>query len=283
MSTPLTRPTVTNPRWKPSAAIWASTALHGAVFASCIIAPTSWPLGVGALAANHAGLTAAGLWPRSRLLGPNIRRLNKTAISNNKIALTFDDGPNPQITPWVLDILDRYSTKATFFCIGQSVSTHKALARQIVARGHAIENHSQHHAHAFSTFGLSRLRTEIETAQKTIADTVGILPSLFRAPAGLRSPLLEPVLAPMGLRLVSWTRRGFDTVEINPDKVFARLTKKLQAGDILLLHDGNPGYQGGRNRSASGNSHVEILLDRLLTTFSERDLQSVAITHALIA
>jgi peptidoglycan-N-acetylglucosamine deacetylase len=274
---------VTNQRWQPSAAIWASTALHGAAFASCIIAPTSWPLAVGALVANHAGLTAAGLWPKSRLLGPNVHTLNKAAKANNKIALTFDDGPNPQITPWVLDALDRSSTKATFFCIGQSVSAHKALARQIIARGHAIENHSQHHAHAFSTFGLSRLKTEIDTAQKTIADTVGILPNFFRAPAGLRSPLLEPVLAPMGLRLVSWTHRGFDTVETNPDKVFARLTKNLQAGDILLLHDGNPGYSGGRNRSAAGNSHVEILLDRLLATFSERSLQSVPITHEHIA
>ncbi len=270
---------MTKRRWQPSAAIWASTALHGAAFASCVIAPASWPVALGAIAANHAGLTAAGLWPKSRLLGPNIRRLNKAAIASNKIALTFDDGPNPQITPWVLDILDSYNTKATFFCIGQSISKHAALARQIIARGHAIENHSQHHLHAFSTFGLKRLKVEIEEAQKTITDTVGITPTLFRAPAGLRSPLLEPVLAQMGLRLVSWTHRGFDTVEKSPDKVFTRLTKSLQAGDILLLHDGNPGYIGGRSNAALGHSHIETMLVRLLTTFAERNLQSVAITQ----
>jgi peptidoglycan-N-acetylglucosamine deacetylase len=274
---------VTKHRWQPSTAIWASTALHGAALASCILAPASWPMAVGAVAANHAGLTAAGLWPKSRLLGPNIRRLNNTAIANKRIALTFDDGPNPQITPWLLDILDRYNTKATFFCIGQSVKNHEALARQIIARGHAIENHSQHHAHSFSTFGLKRLKIEIESAQKTISDTVGILPTLFRAPAGLRSPLLEPVLAPMGLRLVSWTHRGFDTVETNSDKVFTRLTKNLQAGDILLLHDGNPGYAGGRRRAEPGQSHVEALLERLLTTFSERGFKSGAITLEHIA
>jgi peptidoglycan-N-acetylglucosamine deacetylase len=274
---------VTKQRWQPSPAIWASTALHGAALASCIITPASWPLAVGAIAANHAGLTAAGLWPRSRLLGPNIRKLNKAAIDSKKIALTFDDGPNPQITPWVLDILDRNNTKATFFCVGQSVSKHAALARQIVARGHAIENHSQHHLHAFSTFGLKRLKAEIDAAQKTIADTVGITPTLFRAPAGLRSPLLEPVLAPMGLRLVSWTHRGFDTVEKTPDKVFQRLTQNLRAGDILLLHDGNPGYDGGRSRAAQGNSHIEILLPRLMTTFEDHDLHSVAITPEHIA
>jgi peptidoglycan-N-acetylglucosamine deacetylase len=270
---------VTNPRWQPSSAIWASTALHGAALASCIVAPSNWPLALGAIAANHAGLTAAGLWPKSRLLGPNIRRLNNAAIANNKIALTFDDGPNPQITPWVLDVLDRYNAKATFFCIGQSVNKHQVLARQIIARGHAIENHSQLHAHRFSTFGLKRLKNEIEIAQKTIADTVGTLPTLFRAPAGLRSPLLEPVLAPMGLRLVSWTRRGFDTVETNPEKVFTRLTKNIQAGDILLLHDGNPGYIGGRHNAKPGQTHVETLLERLMTTISERGLQNIAITH----
>jgi peptidoglycan-N-acetylglucosamine deacetylase len=266
---------VTKLRWHPSPAIWASTALHGAAITSYVVAPASWPLALGAVAANHLGLTAAGLWPKSRLLGPNIKTLNAAARASGKIALTFDDGPNPQITPWVLDTLDQYNTKATFFCIGKSVLANGALARQIIARGHKIENHSQQHAHAFSTFGLARLRNDIETAQKVISDTVGVAPTLFRAPAGLRSPLLEPVLEPLGLRLVSWTRRGFDTVEKNPEKVFLRLTKNLHAGDILLLHDGNPGYIGGRHQALPGKSHVETLLAPLLKTFREHQLSSV--------
>jgi peptidoglycan-N-acetylglucosamine deacetylase len=268
-----------NMRWRPSPAIWASTALHGAALTSCIAAPATWPLALGAIAANHVGLTALGLWPKSRLLGPNVRNLNRSAIASGKIALTFDDGPNPEITPWVLDTLDRFNTKATFFCVGQAVAKHGALARQIVSRGHFIENHSQYHANAFSTFGLKRLKIEIEAAQNTISDTVGTMPSLFRAPAGLRSPLLEPVLAPMGLRLVSWTHRGFDTVEKSSEKVFNRLIKNLQAGDILLLHDGNPGYEGGRNRSTKGHSHIETLLVRLLTTFEVKNLQNVPLTN----
>jgi peptidoglycan-N-acetylglucosamine deacetylase len=274
---------LTKLRWHPAPVIWASTALHGAAITSCLVAPTTWPLALGAVAANHLGLTAAGLWPKSRLLGPNIKALNAVARANGKIALTFDDGPNPQITPWVLDILDRYNTKATFFCIGNSVLAHGALARQMIVRGHKIENHSQQHAHAFSTFGITRLRNDIETAQKAISDTVGVTPTLFRAPAGLRSPLLEPVLVPLGLRLVSWTRRGFDTVEKNPEKVFARLTKNLHSGDILLLHDGNPGYVGGRHRSVPGKSHIETLLEPLLNTFSERQLSSVHLSPEYFA
>jgi peptidoglycan-N-acetylglucosamine deacetylase len=274
---------LTKLRWHPAPVIWASTALHGAAITSCLVAPTTWPLALGAVAANHLGLTAAGLWPKSRLLGPNIKALNAAARANGKIALTFDDGPNPQITPWVLDILDLHNTKATFFCIGNSVLAHRALARQMIARGHKIENHSQQHAHAFSTFGIARLRNDIETAQKAISDTVGVTPTLFRAPAGLRSPLLEPVLEPLGLRLVSWTRRGFDTVEKNPEKVFLRLTKNLRSGDILLLHDGNPGYVGGRHRSVPGKSHIETLLEPLLNTFNERQLSSVHLSPQYFA
>jgi peptidoglycan-N-acetylglucosamine deacetylase len=270
-------------RWHPSPLIWASTALHGAALSSCIVAPSTWPIALGSVVANHLGLTAVGLWPKSQLLGPNITRLNEAAKVNRKIALTFDDGPNPQVTPMVLDTLDRHNTKATFFCIGKSVIDHAELARQIIARGHRIENHSQQHAHAFSTFGLTRLKTEIETAQKAIADVVGIAPTLFRAPAGLRSPLLEPVLEPLGLRLVSWTRRGFDTVEKDSEKIFQRITHRLQASDIVLLHDGNPGYVGGRRNGSQGKLHIEVLLERVLLTMQERGLSSVPITPEYIA
>jgi peptidoglycan-N-acetylglucosamine deacetylase len=234
-------------------------------------------MALGSVAANHLGLTAVGLWPKSQLLGPNITRLNEIARIDCKVALTFDDGPNPQVTPWVLDTLDRHNIKASFFCIGKSVIEHPRLARQIIARGHRIENHSQQHAHAFSTFGFTRLKIDIETAQKAIADTVGIMPTLFRAPAGLRSPLLEPVLEPLGLRLVSWTRRGFDTVEKDAEKIFQRITQRLQAGDIVLLHDGNPGFAGGRRNALQGKLHIEALLERLLLTIQERGLRGVPI------
>jgi peptidoglycan-N-acetylglucosamine deacetylase len=250
---------------------------------SCVVAPSTWPIALGSVVANHLGLTAVGLWPKSQLLGPNVTKLNEAAKIDHKVALTFDDGPNPLVTPLVLDTLDRYNTKATFFCIGKSVLEHAGLARQIIARGHRIENHSQQHSHAFSTFGLTRLKNDIETAQKAISDTVGIAPTLFRAPAGLRSPLLEPVLEPLGLRLVSWTRRGFDTVEKDPEKVFKRITQRLQAGDIILLHDGNPGYAGGRRNSLQGKLHIEALLERLLLTMQERSLKSIPINPECIA
>lgn len=259
------------PRWRPSTTIWASVALHGAATTAAIVQPAAWPWALGVIAANHIGLTAVGLWPRSRLLGSNITRLPDALAADNKVALTFDDGPNPAITPWVLDQLDKHHAKATFFCVGEHVRAHPELTREIVKRGHVIENHSNLHSHAFSTFGLKRLQLDIEAAQTTIAEHTGRVPQLFRAPAGLRSPLLEPILARCGLQLASWTRRGFDTVERDADKVFQRLDKQLGAGDILLLHDG---------ASAAHLNNRPVIFDvlpRLLTRFDTLGLRAIPI------
>ncbi len=259
------------PGWRPSPTIWASVALHGAAATAVVVQPAIWPWALGAVAANHVGLTAAGLWPRSELLGPNITRLPDALAAANKVALTFDDGPNPAITPWVLDELEKHDAKATFFCVGQHVRAHPALTREIARRGHVIENHSDAHSHAFSTFGMKRLRRDIEAAQATIAEHTDRVPALFRAPAGLRSPLLEPVLARCGLQLASWTRRGFDTVERNQEKVFHRLNKQLGAGDILLLHDG---------ASAAHVNNRPIIFDvlpRLLARFDTLGLRAIPI------
>jgi peptidoglycan/xylan/chitin deacetylase (PgdA/CDA1 family) len=253
----------------------ASYALHAGAAASLVLAPQHWPLALGAVFANHAVLTAAGLWPRSTLLGPNLVRLPAAAAARGEIALTIDDGPEPKVTPRVLDLLDAAGAKATFFCIGEEVVRHAALAREMVARGHHIENHSQHHLKRFSTFGPARMRAEIVAAQESIAATVGRAPRCFRPTAGLRNPFLDPILTELDLRLVSWTRRPFDTRCNNADEVLARLTRDLAAGDILLMHDGNSA------RTAAGGPVILEALPRLLATFQAAGLRSVTIANAL--
>ncbi len=223
--------------WRMSPLLRGSIGLHVGAAAVTAAAPALWPWTVAAIAADHALLTASGLWPRSHWLGPNLRRLPPAAGAC--IAVTIDDGPDPAVTPAVLDLLAQRGVRATFFCIGERVRKHAALAREMVRRGHQIENHSHHHAHHFSLSGPTALRRELSDAQRAIADVTGRLPVLFRAPAGLRNPLLEPVLARLGLHLTSWTRRGFDTRVRDADRVLARLTRGLGAGDILLLHDGH--------------------------------------------
>jgi peptidoglycan-N-acetylglucosamine deacetylase len=260
--------------WKPSAAIKASAALHLGVVAA-LGAGVAWPWCVGAVAANHLVLTGAGLWPRSSLLGHNQRRLSQAARQAQQIAITIDDGPDPEVTPAVLDVLDEAGAKASFFCIGQSVEAHPELAREIVRRGHQIENHSYAHRHYFSLMGLGGLQKEISRAQAVIEGVTGRKPQYFRAPAGLRSPLLDPVLQRLDLILVSWTRRGFDTVSREPALVLIRLTQGLSSGDILLLHDGHSA------RAQNGRAVILEILPGLLQITTQLGLNAVRLDQAL--
>lgn len=263
----------TSARWKPSPAIKTSAAIHlGAVAALGFGIP--WPWAVGTLVANHALLTAAGLWPRSTMLGSNMRHLSSKARAAKQVTITIDDGPHPQVTPAVLDILDASNVKASFFCVGRAVEAYPQLAREMVMRGHSIENHSYAHPHHFSLMGINALKTEISKAQDAIFQTTGYQPRYFRAPAGLRSPLLDPVLQNLDLKLVSWTRRGFDTVTQDPDKVRKRLEHKLQAGDILLLHDGNCAM------TSWGQPVILEVLPKLLDKLKNSGLQAVSLNYA---
>ncbi|MBU1236383.1 MAG: polysaccharide deacetylase family protein [Gammaproteobacteria bacterium] len=261
--------------WHPTPLINGSIALHGAALASLTIVPQHWPLAVGAIAANQAVLIAAGLWPRSSLLGPNLTRLPSVARSHREVALTIDDGPDPEVTPRVLDLLDAAGAKATFFCIGEEVTRHAALAREMVARGHAIENHSQHHLKLFAALGPWRMRREIVAAQESIAAAVGRAPRFFRPTAGLRNPFLAPILAKLDLQLASWTRRPFDTRCGDVDRVVARLVRGLAAGDILLMHEGNAAPTAG------GGPVILEALPRVLSALQATRLQSVTLTQAL--
>ncbi|TKC86912.1 polysaccharide deacetylase family protein [Trinickia terrae] len=224
-------------RWKPTPLVSGTVALHAAAAAAVAAEPALWPWAAGSVAASHVALATAGLWPRSRLLGPNWTTL--PAGIGERIALTIDDGPDPEVTPRVLDLLDAYGARATFFCIGDLARRHPRCVEAIVARGHAVENHSQRHRHTFSVSGLRALRREISAAQETLTAIAGTRPLFFRAPAGLRNPFLEPVLCELGLQLAAWTRRGFDTRAREPDLVARRLLRGLGPRDILLLHDGN--------------------------------------------
>ena len=262
-------------RWRPTLVIQVSVALHVAAVIVVIARPHLWPWVLAAIVVDHLILTAAGLWPRSKLLGPNWTHLPSAAAANGSVAITIDDGPDPTVTPQVLDLLDQHSAKATFFCIGELVAQHSTLAREIISRGHAIENHSQHHLHRFSVLGPSGIKAEIARAQDTIESVTGQRPHFFRAPAGLRSPFLEPVLARLGLRLASWTRRGFDTVNPDPAVVLQRLTRDLKGGDILLLHDGHAA------RAPSGTPVILEVLPRVLQAVSAAKLTPVTLRSVL--
>lgn len=268
-------PSVATPTpWRMPWVLKASVGVHAAAGVAVATVPGLWPQALASVAANHIAVTALGLWPTSHLLGPNILRLPPAAIARREMTLTFDDGPDPEVTPRVLDLLDAFQVKATFFCIGARVLQHPVLAREIVQRGHRIENHSHEHRHTFSVSGLKRIEQEIRRGQEAIADTVGRVPVFFRAPAGLRNVFLDPVLHKLDLRLASWTRRGFDTARNDVDQVAGSLIHALAPGDLLLLHDGNAA------RTAGGTPVVLDVLPRLLDACRAHHLHPVTLDAA---
>ena len=243
-----------------------------------VLRPVGWLTGlgviVGALVANHLVLTLTGLWPRSRGLGPNRTDFHGEPAAAGKVVLTIDDGPEPTVTPAVLDALARHDARASFFLIGARARAHPELVRRIVAEGHGIENHSFSHDHGFSLRGTGWLARDIGEAQRTLTELAGRAPRYFRAPAGLRSPLLDPVLARARLRLAAWTRRGFDTRTGDPVRVVERLAghdgNRLAEGDILLLHDGHAA------RGSDGRPVILAVLEQLLPLCRRRGLAVVS-------
>ncbi len=157
--------------------------------------------------------------------------------NHNKVAaLTFDDGPNEPYTSEVLDILDKYNVKATFFCVGQNVQLYPETAKRIVAEGHVLGNHSYTHNanHALTEYGAK----DLIVAEKAIFDTVGVEPHLYRPPHGKKSPWELDAVKDQGMIEVTWS---VSTGELNTrsfEKVADRIVDETHQGEIILLHDG---------------------------------------------
>lgn len=260
--------------WQPTPFVKASFALHALSAIAVGTMPATWPWALAAVAANQALIGGAVMWPRSTWIGENIRSLPAASIAKNEIALTFDDGPDPNITPRVLDLLDATGAKASFYVVGERAEQYPQVIQDIVKRGHSVENHSHRHTNTFAFYPSSQLHRELDAAQQAIAEASGSLPRFFRAPMGFRTPFLDPVVARLGLRYTSWTRRGFDSMAKSPLSVLQRLITHLDAGDILLLHDGSM-LSTKRERAIV----LDVLPD-LLKTISDRGLKSVTLRQA---
>lgn len=260
--------------WFTTPALKISAAVHIGSALLALLEPALWHWALGAVLLNYLCLTAGVMWPKSRLLGPNMTHLPGIAAGRREITITFDDGPDPELTPLVLELLDQYGAKASFFCIASKVSAHPELAREIIKRGHSLENHTNSHPYTFAFFGPRGILREVESAQATISAVTGVTPMFFRAPMGFRPPFLAPAIERSGLCCTTWTRRGFDTFARHSAPVLQKLLNGLVAGDILLLHDGRPN-QPNRN-------HKVILeaLRRLLEHLQTVNLKSVSLPAA---
>ena len=257
--------------------VTVSAGIHLAALAAAVANPAWWRLALSAVVANHLTIGVAGMLPRCGWLGENVTRLPVPGASDGLVALTFDDGPDPAVTPVVLEMLERAGARATFFCIGRRAEQHPDLVRAIRERGHGVENHTYSHPNSFALRGPGEMAAQIVRAQQAIERSGGGSPSLFRAPAGIRNPWLGSVLAGTGHRLVSWTRRGYDTVTPSSARVADRLARGLEAGDILLLHD------GASARDREGRPVVLDALRRTIERLSAAGLRSEALHRVLDA
>jgi peptidoglycan-N-acetylglucosamine deacetylase len=182
------------------------------------------------------------------------------------VALTFDDGPDPEVTPLLLDLLDRHSVSATFFVTGERAARHPSIIRDILSRGHTIGNHSYHHFPFLMLKGIRTLRREIESTQSCLAG-YGILPMAFRPPAGITNPLLRRVLLEQGMYCVNYSCRAVDIGNRRIRRLSEKVLKAVSRGDIIALHDVAPRHAGRERLMAE--------FDALLGGLKEKGLEVV--------
>ena len=195
----------------------------------------------------------ASFFPRSNFFLPVISRGN---TGQNLVALTFDDGPARPTTRQIMDLLDKYSVKATFFVSGANALSYPDIIREIIDRGHTIGNHSFHHNPFVMLRSYNYLYQEIFRAQEVLRK-MGIQTLAFRPPVGIINPKLSPILDKLGMFCVTFNCRAFDAGNRRVKNISSKILKKVKADDIILLHDVPP---RGKEDSIILLSEIETIL-----------------------
>jgi peptidoglycan/xylan/chitin deacetylase (PgdA/CDA1 family) len=214
------------------------------------------------------------VWLATNVIGSALIQLNfhvkaychNPSETENKIALTFDDGPN-QNTLQILDILKKHGAKATFFCIGKNIEKHPEILRQITADGHTVGNHSYTHSHFFDFYRKDRIVQELKETDNLILEITGRKPRFFRPPYGVTNPSIRRALALTKHLVIGWNIRSMDGVSKNTKAIFNRILKRLSPGSVVLLHD----------------TRIETaqVLEQLLLTVAEKNYKVVPIEELL--
>jgi peptidoglycan-N-acetylglucosamine deacetylase len=223
-----------------------------------------WLIGAPvAAAAVMGGVVGYGaVHPSAQIFGPTICRTN----SPRKLAITFDDGPNPAITPKLLDLLDRYKAPATFFLIGRYIRECPELVSEISVRGHVIGNHTESHPNLFWKRS-AEIRVELRLTYSVLKNILGAPPKWFRPPFGLRNPWLAAEARELNMRVVTWTLLPGDWKAPSSEWLIQRmqpiasrarraLERGSGTGEIICLHDGNHREQNAnRTRTLAALEH----------------------------
>ncbi|HEX3761877.1 MAG TPA: polysaccharide deacetylase family protein [Kofleriaceae bacterium] len=245
-----------------------------AAVAAVWLLPAGWvaPALVAIAAALIGFFVYAIAHPHSQFFIPVVDRVASDAPV---VALTFDDGPDPVVTPRILDLLRAHGARATFFVLGERAARHPDVIRQIHREGHTVGTHTQHHQLRFHFAAPGRVRREIEDAVDVVAGILPTRPTLFRPPQGLRTPSFASGWRLIrGLICVTWSVRGFDSRPTTADAIVARVARRLAPGAIVALHDGT-GLGGGTDRAPT-----LAALSRILGECRARGLRCVALDDA---
>jgi peptidoglycan/xylan/chitin deacetylase (PgdA/CDA1 family) len=183
----------------------------------------------------------APFFTRAGFFLPVISRQDR---GRNAAALTFDDGPDPDVTPLLLEVLRRHGVQATFFVAGAKAEQHPELIREILSRGHTLGNHSYHHDPLLMLRSRTRLKEEIAHTQDLLAN-FAVRPLTFRPPVGITNPRLNGVLRELGMYCVTFSCRAFDRGNRRIEGLATIILKKVRPGAIILLHDVTPRGRGG--------------------------------------
>ncbi len=220
-------------------------------------------------------LILACIWILLTISGSFFIRLNYyfTALHSNKntakneLAISFDDGPHPEFTPQILELLKRYNAKATFFCIGKNAEANSRILQKIVAEGHTVGNHTYSHSNAFGFFGSKKVLAELQKANAVIKKITGKEMRLYRPAFGVTNPKIKKALAINGMQPIGWSVRSLDTTDRSQDAVLKRVTSNLAKGDIVLLHD--------------TSIKTVAVLEQLLLFLQQKKMRSVTIDQLL--
>lgn len=192
----------------------------------------------------------------------NILNANINAATN-QIAITFDDGPNPEFTPQILALLKQFEAKATFFCIGKHIETHSELFKQILNEGHTVGNHTYSHDNLFGFYNTQKVQAELEKTNKIIKHFTGLVVQLYRPAFGVTNPNIRRAIHNLNLTAIGWNKRSLDTTNLTEEQVLKRITNNINSGDVILLHD-------------TSEKSVRVL-EQLLLFLRDTNFQSVTI------
>jgi peptidoglycan/xylan/chitin deacetylase (PgdA/CDA1 family) len=199
--------------------------------------PMGWLLftALGIMALSHALVLWPTLRPNSQWLGPVITCFESKA---NEVWLTIDDGPTDD-TEALLNALDAHDVKATFFVKGSLAAQRPDLVTMMLARGHAVENHSQTHpSGTFWCLPPTAIASQIDACNAVLESITGKSPRLFRAPVGMKNPFVHPLLAQRKMTLAGWSVRGFDSFGDDVERVVRRIVPRVRSGSIVIMHQG---------------------------------------------